>query len=251
MNNKALLLVCTVCFFACTDNNTTADADSSINSDADVHSDSDAIGDSDIDTESDISLVIDSDIDINIDRDHDGYPLSDDCDDNDPSVNPEAEEICDGIDNNCNGITDEGFDIDLDGYTSCGGDCNDSDSEIYPEATEYCNGIDNDCDGTADNSCICYCPSGGCICVPGSERYCDTPMYSRWGIQSCNEDGLSWGACNEVSIPSVCSHTESWYSPAGVECCVESGLCCQDMWDYDGDSESWDSVGDCNAISCE
>lgn len=55
-----------------------------------------------------------------------------DCNDNNASINPSATEICDSVDNNCNGQVDEGFDVDNDGYTTCGGDCNDNDANIHP-----------------------------------------------------------------------------------------------------------------------
>jgi hypothetical protein len=41
------------------------------------------------------------------DKDLDGYAASEDCDDHDPEVHPDADEICDGVDNNCNEEIDE------------------------------------------------------------------------------------------------------------------------------------------------
>ena len=40
------------------------------------------------------------------DDDGDGFDQESDCDDNDAAVNPEAAELCDGVDNNCDGVTD-------------------------------------------------------------------------------------------------------------------------------------------------
>jgi len=52
-----------------------------------------------------------------IDNDGDGYPLFDDCDDNDPRTYPGGTEIYDGKDNDCDKKVDEGFDKDNDGNT--------------------------------------------------------------------------------------------------------------------------------------
>ncbi len=106
-----------------------------------------------------------------------GYVENDlDCNDNDPTINPDAFEICDGIDNNCSGGIDEDLtlytyyrDVDGDGfgdlnfpvdtcrempiagYVIDNNDCNDADGIINPDIPETCDGIDNDCNGRADD----------------------------------------------------------------------------------------------------
>ena len=74
-----------------------------------------------------------------------------DCNDGDASVHPGAAEVCNGVDDNCDGIVDESFpDEDGDGVTTCAGDCNDTDPAINPSATEVCNALDDDCDLLVD-----------------------------------------------------------------------------------------------------
>lgn len=102
------------------------------------------------------------------DADEDGYVDSKacpdeellDCDDKDADVNPGVEEICDGVDNDCNGKIDDGLnpDADNDGYSppapesTCPTgdkpltDCDDTTASIRPGRVETCDGIDNNCD---------------------------------------------------------------------------------------------------------
>lgn len=75
-----------------------------------------------------------------------------DCNDAEPASHPGEQEIPDGIDNNCNGVIDEGFtDADQDGYYAEIDDCNDLDSGINPGMTEVSDGKDNDCNGQIDD----------------------------------------------------------------------------------------------------
>jgi len=67
------------------------------------------------------------------------------------SATPAGDEICDGLDNDCDGITPpEEVDGDDDSVLLCAGDCDDSDAEVFPDAGELCDGKDNDCNGKTD-----------------------------------------------------------------------------------------------------
>ena len=107
-----------------------------------------------------------------------GYVLDNtDCIDTSALIHPELPEQCNGIDDNCDGVVDEGFvyvlqyaDADGDsygnqeadslgcpglaGYVSDSLDCNDNNPDIYPEAIELLNGIDDDCDGLNDEGLV-------------------------------------------------------------------------------------------------
>ncbi len=104
---------------------------------------------------------------------------SDDCDDNNNGIHPAMAELCDGIDNNCDGAIDEASAIDaltwyldsdtdgfgdssqalqscspITGYVSDSSDCDDTDSDTFPGADEYCDSIDNNCNTQIDENPI-------------------------------------------------------------------------------------------------
>jgi hypothetical protein len=105
---------------------------------------------------------------------------STDCDDSNPAIHPDATEVCDGLDNDCNGAADDNLeyykyyvDADLDGYGNAaisfitclpfvqgfvqnGLDCDDTDPTRSPAATETCDNIDNNCDGAVDENLPLY-----------------------------------------------------------------------------------------------
>ncbi len=89
------------------------------------------------------------------DADEDGFSAcAVDCDDGDAGVNPAGTEVCDGVDQDCDGVVDEGTscaDDDGDGATEDEGDCNDGDPAVGPAVVEVDgNGVDDDCDGAVD-----------------------------------------------------------------------------------------------------
>ena len=133
------------------------------------------------------------------DGDADGFCAPDDCDDTDPDVHPDAEEVCNGIDDNCNGaLSDqEQRDNDGDGIGQCL-DCDDNDPLLGDQASEeVCDGVDNDCDGTipasetedtdGDGFPICNdCDDEDAEINPDAEEICDG------GIDNNCDKGLYW-----------------------------------------------------------
>jgi hypothetical protein len=109
---------------------------------------------------------------VDLDADGDGFAASEDCDDDNIDISPSASEVCDGVDNNCDGIVDEdvkttfyadsdndGFGSETltieaceapDGFVQTGTDCDDTSATSHSGADELCDGLDNDCDGTTD-----------------------------------------------------------------------------------------------------
>ena len=107
-----------------------------------------------------------------IDNDGDGYSAEEDCNDDNPWINPGAEEICDGWDNDCDQVADEGvtgtFYLDADGdgfgrldvtvlgcdipngFVENPDDCDDNHPHSYPGAPEICDEMDNNCNGDID-----------------------------------------------------------------------------------------------------
>ncbi len=114
------------------------------------------------------------------DADSDGFaPVDGDCDDTNAAVNPDATEVVNGIDDNCDGQVDEGaetFYPDTDGdlfgdpdfalvsigqpigFVLNNTDCDDTNANVNPGATEVVNGIDDNCDGQVDEGAETFYP---------------------------------------------------------------------------------------------
>lgn len=73
---------------------------------------------------------------------------SGDCDDTNSERFPGATEVCDGLDDDCDGeLPWDEMELDGDGWLSCDGDCWPHNPDAYPGAPELCDGYDDDCDG--------------------------------------------------------------------------------------------------------
>ncbi|MBI5739319.1 MAG: S8 family serine peptidase [Nitrospirae bacterium] len=154
------------------------------------------------------------------DYDGDGYAANQgDCSDADPFINPGAAEVCDELDNNCDGHVDEGLlnnsyfpDGDSDGYgdpavsvQACSmpqgyaadnTDCNDTDSLINPGAGEVCDNLDNNCNGQTDEGYplnIYYLDSDGDAYgnPAAAAQYCAPPAGYAADNTDCNDDDPS------------------------------------------------------------
>lgn len=193
------------------------------------------------------------------DADGDGYSLEGgecgpvDCNDENAEINPDASEICDGVDNDCDDLTDEDddsltggyeifFDADGDtygdpansrenqcetdeGYVENGDDCDDTDAEINPGSFDVCD-IDHEVtnrDCNEENNTGSYCED------QCGDRDSDTFVESlpvEWNSEIC-----PWvvgeGDCNDLD-PLV--------NPEGIEVCNEYDDDCDALIDEDDDS---------------
>ena len=208
-------------------------------------------GDGDTDTDTDTDTVVDND--------GDGSPADEDCDDDNADVNPSADEICDGIDNDCDdlidmdddSITDAGTfyadtdgdtfgDIDApvaaceasDGVVEDSTDCDDTNADINPAAEEICDAFDNDCDGTLNGptatDASAWYPDvdtdGYGDATAEATLECDAPS----GMVGDNTD------CDDTLTEVNPGATEVWYDGVDGDCSGGS--------DYDADGDGEDII---------
>ncbi|MBM4369892.1 MAG: putative metal-binding motif-containing protein, partial [Deltaproteobacteria bacterium] len=131
------------------------------------------------------------------DADGDGVtPADGDCDDNNAELHPGQAEACNGIDDNCNGVVDEGLpDTDGDGVADC-------------EDTETCDGVDNNGDGQVDEGFTDADGNGVADCV-GTEE-CDGVDNNENGQvdEGFDEDNDGYTSCGDDSTPADCDDTD-------------------------------------------
>lgn len=171
--------------------------------------------------------------------DNDGDTFAEDqgdCNDSNSKINPKAREICNGIDDNCNGKTDEGVETDMKckDLGVCSGvqpKCMGTAGFVclypkeYEEKETKCDGLDNDCDGLTDNGldykghCLTQgvCKGTKAVCTGQNGWYCAYPLTYEPTEATC--DGLD-NDCNGLTDERFSYHGK----PVGSSC-TGIGIC--------------------------
>ncbi len=184
------------------------------------------------------------------DKDGDKTPNGKDCKPEDKAIHPGAIEVCNGVDDNCDGKTDEEgatgckkywIDGDQDGYGNLGqskclcgpdgdwsgsksGDCNDGVKTIHPDAPEGCDGADNDCNGKTDEG---FALGGACEDGTGACKVFGKMVCAADGkATACSAKGGNGGAEKCNGLDDDCNgKTDEPFTEIGQGCSAGKGAC--------------------------
>ncbi len=217
------------------------------------------------------------------DADSDGVAACEDCDDSQAAILPGATEVCDSVDNDCDGDIDEAdaadasswyADADADGYgdattsqDACSqpsgyvdntDDCNDAEALAWTGATETCDGADNNCDGTVDEGLTStwYTDADGDGYGGAAVEACSQPSNAVSNADDCDDtSGTIHPSMTDVTgdgIDQNCDNVDGTDSDGDGEASTASGGAdCADtdatiQSTTDGDFDGWAYCSDCD-----
>ena len=183
-----------------------------------------------------------------------------DCNDGDAAIHPDGEELCDGVDNDCDGLVDSGasdairyyIDADTDGFgagagelhcalpegfVAASGDCDDGDSAVRPDATETCDGVDNNCNSEVDEDAVDALAwygdgDGDGVGAGDAVMACAAPAGHVAENDDCNDDA-------DAVFPGA---VETWYDGVDSDCGGD------DDFDADADGHRSDDHGGSDCV---
>ena len=189
------------------------------------------------------------------DADFDGYPTPEDFDDDNAAVHPDATEVCNEQDDDCDGLTDDADDsldsstqgtwyTDADGdlygadgaaVSACSqpiqtateqGDCDDGDNTVHPGVAEVCNDIDDDCNDQVDDD------------DPGLDTATASAWYVDADLDGYGADGETVLACDQPADATAkggdCDDEQATVHPGAEELCDELDNDCNAKTTEDG-----------------
>jgi len=191
-------------------------------------------------------------------------PYRGDCNDANPAIRPNATETCNGIDEDCDTMIDDDFNLDHDAQATCAGDCDDADPAVFTGAPQLCDGKNNDCasptyptvppnevnaDGDAFRVCQGDCNDGDASVYPGAPQLCDAKnndcAASGWPSVPPNEldaDGDGYRGCQ-----GDCNDENPNIRPNAIETCNGIDDNCSGAFDEDASGVDSDADGLRNA----
>ncbi len=178
-----------------------------------------------------------------------------DCDDADPEHHAATPELCNGLDDDCDGLASGEQDTDGDGFLACA-ECDDGDATTFPGADELCDGADNDCDGQAPGE-LDFDSDGFLACAecddmdhgnaPGNVELCDGRDNDCDGAPSpleLDDDGDGWTECD-----GDCDDTLPGLRPFAPELCNGADEDCDGLPgadEVDGDGDGFRACAECD-----